>query len=94
MILLDPTSEGLKDSYNLAPRKFRSLDGVRLGLLGNSKLNADKILDAVGEMLAERYAVMPHPIGNLRPDQIRQRAEALVDDVLSILGVTEPGTAK
>ena len=41
-----------------------------------------------------RYAVMPHPIGNLRSDQIRQRAEALVDDVLSILGVTEPGTAK
>ena len=57
MILLDPTSEGLKDSYNLAPRRFRSLDGVRLGLLGNSKLNADKILDAVGEILSERYAV-------------------------------------
>jgi hypothetical protein len=57
MILLNPTSEGLKDSYNLAPRRFRSLDGVRLGLLGNSKLNADKILDAVGELLSERYAV-------------------------------------
>ena len=57
MILLDPTSEGLKDSYDLAPRKFRSLDGVRLGLLGNSKLNADKILEAVGELISERYAV-------------------------------------
>ena len=41
-----------------------------------------------------RYAVMSHPIGNLRPDQIRQRAEALVDEVLSILGVTEPGNGK
>jgi hypothetical protein len=41
-----------------------------------------------------RYAVMPHPIGNLRPDQIRQRAEALLEDVLSILGVTEPGITK
>ena len=41
-----------------------------------------------------RYAVMPHPIGNLRPDQIRQRAEALLEDVLSILGVTEPGSTK
>ena len=41
-----------------------------------------------------RYAVMPHPIGNLRPDQIRQRAEALLEDVLSILGVTEPGNTK
>ena len=35
------------------------------------------------------YAVMPHPIGNLRPEQIRQRAEAILPDVLSILGVTE-----
>jgi hypothetical protein len=41
-----------------------------------------------------RYAVMPHPIGNLRPDQIRQRAEALLGDVLSILGVTDPSSAK
>ena len=41
-----------------------------------------------------RYAVMPHPIGNLHPEQIRQRAEALLDDVLAILGVTEPGNAK
>jgi hypothetical protein len=41
-----------------------------------------------------RYAVMPHPIGNLRPDQIRQRAEDLVDEVLAILGVTEPGNGK
>jgi hypothetical protein len=57
VILLDPTGEGLKDSYSLASRKFRSLDGVRLGLLGNSKLNADKILDALGELIAERYAV-------------------------------------
>ena len=36
-----------------------------------------------------RYAVMPHPIGNLRPDQIRQRAEVLLPEVLSILGVTD-----
>jgi hypothetical protein len=36
-----------------------------------------------------RYAVMPHPIGNLRPDQIRQRAEAILPEVLAILGVTE-----
>ena len=32
---------------------------------------------------------MPHPIGNLRPDQIRQRAEAILPDVLAILGVSE-----
>ena len=36
-----------------------------------------------------RYAVMPHPIGNLRPEQIRQRAQSILPDVLAILGVTE-----
>jgi len=30
---------------------------VRLGLLGNSKLNADAVLLAIGELLRERYAI-------------------------------------
>lgn len=34
-----------------------------------------------------RYAVIPHPIGNLKPEQIRERAVAVLPDVLSILGV-------
>jgi hypothetical protein len=38
-----------------------------------------------------RYAVMPHPIGNLRPDQIRERAEAVLPQVLAILGVPSDG---
>jgi hypothetical protein len=36
-----------------------------------------------------RYAVMPHPIGNLRLDQVRQRAEEVLPQVLSILGLPE-----
>jgi hypothetical protein len=43
---------------------------------------------------AYRYVVMPHPIGNLRPDQVKQRAEAIVEEVLEILGVTQTGAAK
>jgi hypothetical protein len=38
-----------------------------------------------------RYVVMPHPIGNLRPDQIKERAEAILEDVLATLGVSEAG---
>jgi hypothetical protein len=30
---------------------------VRLGLLGNSKLNADAVLLAIGDLLKERYAI-------------------------------------
>jgi hypothetical protein len=30
---------------------------VRLGLVSNSKLNADKVLLAIGELLRERYEI-------------------------------------
>ena len=36
-----------------------------------------------------RYAQMPHPIGNLKPEQIRQRAEDVLPQVLKILGLPE-----
>lgn len=36
-----------------------------------------------------RYAMMPHPIGNLTPDQIKQRALDVLPDVLSILGLAD-----
>lgn len=38
----------------VAPRP-RSLNGIRIGLLGNTKRNADLILDAVGAQLAGRH---------------------------------------
>ena len=59
MVFLDPTkgsaSRAGKREKQLAPRRFRTLDGVRLGLLSNSKINADNVLLAIGELLAERY---------------------------------------
>jgi hypothetical protein len=36
-----------------------------------------------------RYAVMPNPIGNLKPDQIKQRAAEVLPQVLSILGLVD-----
>jgi hypothetical protein len=36
-----------------------------------------------------RYAVVPHPIGNLTPAQVRERAEAVVPQVLALLGLAE-----
>ena len=55
--ILSPEGISHAKQHRLAPRRFKSLDGVRLGLLGNSKLNADAVLLAVGELLKERYAV-------------------------------------
>jgi hypothetical protein len=36
-----------------------------------------------------KYAVLPHPIGNLKPDQVRQRAEEVLPQILEILGITD-----
>ena len=55
--ILSPEGTSNATQHRLAPRRFKSLDGVRLGLLGNSKLNADAVLLAVAELLKERYAV-------------------------------------
>jgi hypothetical protein len=34
-----------------------------------------------------RYAVIPHPISSLNPAQVRERAEAVLPDILEILGI-------
>lgn len=50
-----PTERSIREDKQLAPRRFTTLDGVRLGLVSNSKLNADKVLLAIGDLLKERY---------------------------------------
>lgn len=57
MPILDPTGSSQEKRCELAPRRLRTLDGARLGLLDNSKLNAADLLAAVGELLKERYAI-------------------------------------
>ena len=52
-----PTERSLKEDKKLAERRFTTLDGVRLGLVSNSKLNADKVLLAIGDLLRERYEI-------------------------------------
>jgi hypothetical protein len=36
-----------------------------------------------------RYAQLPHPIGNLRPEQIKERARQVLPQVMEILGLTD-----
>ena len=55
--ILSPEGASSAKQHRLAPRRFATLDGVRLGLLGNSMLNADAVLLAVADLLGERYAL-------------------------------------
>jgi hypothetical protein len=92
MILLDPTGKGLTDQYGLAKRRHETLNGVRLGLLGNSKLNADKILETLGELISERYAIesvvhrMKPSFSRPVPDDIREEMLAQCDVVIAGVG--------
>lgn len=61
MVFYDPTKapreRGAQQERGLAPRRFKTLDGARLGLVSNSKLNADKVLLAIGDLLKQRYQI-------------------------------------
>jgi len=92
MILMHPGNPPLDEETRLAERRYDSLDGLRLGLLGNAKLNADNVLNAVGDLLAERYNIVSvlhrtkpsfsHPA----PDDIIEEMVASCDIVISGVG--------
>ena len=54
--LLDPTGKPAPRNAPLAPRPD-ALNGRRVGLLDNSKANADVILERVAELLRSRHGV-------------------------------------
>ena len=80
MILLHPGNPPSDTAAELAPRKYASLDGVRLGLLGNSKLNADNVLNAVGDLLKERYNIVS-TIHRTKPSFSHPAPAEIVDEM-------------
>ena len=52
--VLDPTTEPDPVEASVAP-KLDTLNGKVLGILDNTKPNADRILDMVVELIAKRY---------------------------------------
>lgn len=96
MVLIDPTREpaerSLRTEKQLAPRRFTTLDGVRLGLVSNSKLNADKVLLAIGDLLSQRYgleAIVHERKENFSlpaPDHVVERMLRSADVVIAGVG--------
>jgi hypothetical protein len=56
-VLVDPTGSSAAATFALAPRRFRDLNGKRVGLLNSTKYNSDNLLDGIADLLRERYAV-------------------------------------
>ena len=79
--ILSPEGTSHAKQHRLAPRRFKTLDGVRLGLLGNSKLNADAVLVAIGDLLKERYAIESVFVRS-KPTFGKPASDELIDEVV------------
>ena len=96
MVFFDPTkgpaSRAGKREKQLAPRRFRTLDGIRLGLVSNSKINADNVLLAISDLLAERYALksIVHEVKQNfslpAPDEVVDKVVSQADVVIAGVG--------
>ena len=89
-VILSPEGTSHATKHQLAPRRFRSLDGVRLGLLGNSKLNADAVLLAISDLLQERYAVKSVFMRS-KPTFSKPAPAELIDEVIQNADVVLTG---
>ena len=54
--LVNPTTEAMIAAFEGAPR-LASLAGSRMGIIDDSKLNADVLLEELGEVLRTRYEI-------------------------------------
>jgi hypothetical protein len=89
--VLDPAGEPLATPAAMAPR-LKSLKGLRIGLLENSKPNAGKFLDMLEALLDREYgfaAVVRHrkpSASRVAPDEILADLAARTDAVLVGMG--------
>jgi hypothetical protein len=90
MLLLHPGNPPIDTKFELAPRKYPTLDGLRLGLLGNSKLNADNVLNALGDLLGERYK-LSQTVHLTKPSFSRPAPDELFDEMVENCDVVIAG---
>jgi hypothetical protein len=80
MVFLSPEGTSQEREHPLAPRRFQTLDGLRLGLLGNTKLNADEVLEAVGDLLQQRFKISSVTM-RTKPTFSRPASSELVEEL-------------
>jgi len=90
MVILSPEGQSTERLNELAPRRFKSLDGLTIGLLGNTKLNADAVLDAIGELLSEQYNIEAL-VHRTKPTFARPAPPELVDEIVEKCDVVITG---
>lgn len=88
--VLDPTTqpEPMKTSMAIRPD---TLDGKILGILDNGKPNAKRILDLVGELIAERCN-LAGVVKKQKPDATKAAPQEMLDEMaeecnIAVVGV-------
>jgi hypothetical protein len=76
--LLDPTREAVGAEPTYADRP-KSLQGVRVGLIENTKFNSDNILRRIGEILVKKHGAASYKIYSKRYSSVPAHEEILHD---------------
>jgi hypothetical protein len=79
MVLIRPVNEPDTASSTYAPR-VADLSGKRLGLLDNSKHNANKMLDAVAAILDRQYG-FSHIVRHRKPSASKPVAPEVIESL-------------
>ena len=85
LVVLDPTVEATPSPLRKAPRPD-TLAGRTVGLLANDKRNAEELLSAIYDVLAERFELAGARRLN-KGNASRPAAPALLDDLSSSVDV-------
>ena len=90
-VLVNPTTQAVVAPFNGAPR-LPTLAGTRLGIIDDSKKNADVLLEELAELLRTRYEISevkwhrkPSASRPADPTAIRELAESC-DSVIVAVG--------
>ena len=88
--VFDPTTEPEPVKATLALRP-NTLDGKILGIMDNGKPNAKKILDLVGDLVADRYN-LAGVLKRQKPDATKGAPQEMLDEIaeecnIAIIGV-------
>jgi len=78
MEILDPTHEAPASSVSYAPRPG-SLQGLRVGLVENTKHNSDRLLRKIGDVLKAEYGVAETRMWRKHNSSVPAHAEIIAE---------------
>ena len=72
--IFDPTTEASTRTINFAPRP-KSLEGLRIGLVDNTKHNSDQLLLRIADILEKEHGAKAHVIRRKKSSGAAPHAE-------------------